>query len=370
MLQKEFWDKLITYRNLRKKDRVLTNMNSLRGKGRERLADEQDKIKTLLSKKNDEDEKKTIIPKSMNVYLSRLNSIYHDVFGTPLTSSNLDNIVQHEKILKEVYPKSDKDYNLQQYTSVLNDLAALIGIGVRYSDSKDMNEALDKYRSVMKEVKTKREKLLGENNKTKHEKAVWDDLEDLKAKVRKIDPLDSLSAMVDKALLSLYTELPPRRLEYKDLVIKRLRTAGKGPPTKDDKNYIEVSPQNIVKRIILNKYKTSKIYGQFVFVNKDINRYLINGLKPLLDKREDGDYLFQNRRDNSKLIDTSNFSAMIKDAFMRRIGKPIKVNDLRHMYASKLWEKNPTNNELKENAARMGHSVETSLQYRRIGNDE
>jgi hypothetical protein len=170
--------------------------------------------------------------------------------------------------------------------------------------------------------------------------------------------------MIDKALLSLYLFLHPRRLEYASLKIKRSKNAGKGTPVKDEHNYIEVSPQNITKRICLNHYKTSKTYGQFCFNSKDIPRELINALKPLLDKRDDGDYLFKTK--SGGFNESSNFSQMIKDAFTRRIGKPMVVNDIRHIYSSQLWEKNPSMAELKDSSIKMGHSVQTNLNYRRV----
>ena len=66
----------------------------------------------------------------------------------------------------------------------------------------------------------------------------------------------------DNLLYTLYTAIPPRRLEYKYLV--KGKTQAYIDKLSKEYNYLVVSSKNQALQIIFHKYKTAKRYRTFV----------------------------------------------------------------------------------------------------------
>jgi integrase len=146
----------------------------------------------------------------------------------------------------------------------------------------------------------------------------------------------------DKLLLSMYTAIPPARVDY--YAVELLDEEPKNP---DKGNYIVV-PDSL---LVLNDYKTAKSLGQ---LRTDLPEYIMQQI-PAEQK-----YLFEGKKGQPYKKRSYNQWA---NARLRHIfgGKPVSLTSLRHWYATS--EKGGTLADLKRNARAMGHSLETHLEY-------
>lgn len=153
-----------------------------------------------------------------------------------------------------------------------------------------------------------------------------------------------------KLLISLYTMIPPVRSNF-----DKVKIYSKSP--KDVKgNYLVLSK----KKLVLNVYKTDKIYGSNVI---DLPKDLMEQIKTSLDKKP-REYLFV--KSNGELF-TSNSWNITANRLLKKVFKnsDFSLNMFRHIYLSRkeLNLKDKTLKERKDIADKMGHSVSTQDKY-------
>ena len=75
-------------------------------------------------------------------------------------------------------------------------------------------------------------------------------------------PTDNLDDE-DNLLYTLYTAIPPRRLEYKYLKLVKGKTQAYIDKLSKEYNYLVVDAKNKAKSLIFHKYKTAKRYRTY-----------------------------------------------------------------------------------------------------------
>ena len=163
----------------------------------------------------------------------------------------------------------------------------------------------------------------------------------------------------DKMLYSLYTKIPPRRLEYRTLLLTQ------GKPKTTEGNYL-VMNKGIPEQIILNKYKTAHLYKQYVIILAN-HKELQQAIKAYLKSAGiySGDYLFRKKAENQPVLQ-SYFTRMLQTVFKKYTGKKLGVNLLRHSFITHTRKAKLNLNQKKQIARAMAHSTGMADQYEKI----
>ena len=313
-------------------------------------------------RKNPRNPKKTASEKTFRKYLTDINKIRKDYFGIidkKLKVFNDFEFLRDSKkvlaIIKEKYSKTTTSYSTN-----VNSISSILARLNNYNDIY-----INAYRPLNVElaIKKKTEQLDSENKLTDKEKInflTWEKILELEdtIKTTQINPVENL------VIFYLYTQLPPRRLEYASLII-----AIENQFIDDGKtNYVVLDSElGLVKKIILNSYKTSKTYGKYNIDN--VSKKLSDSIANLIEEQEykAGEHLFMNGKGKAY---QGSFSGRLKDVFMQSINKPITLNILRHSFVSYHIRGNISNKKKSEYAHQMGHSLETQDLYRRYEAEE
>lgn len=157
--------------------------------------------------------------------------------------------------------------------------------------------------------------------------------------------------LLSLVILSLYTELPPRRnQDYTDMFV-----VGKWNDKMDtSKNYLDL----LGSQFIFNKYKTSKKYGtQTVdFKNADMLNTIISMYikhHPLHKGKitKNTEFRFLAHQDGSPLSAVNSITRVLNKVFGKKVGSSM----LRHIYLSSKYA--DVKDEQQRDADAMGHSV-------------
>ena len=171
----------------------------------------------------------------------------------------------------------------------------------------------------------------------------------------------------DKALMAIYTLIPPRR---RDLSVKLTLSNTKDfkkIKNKDDYNWLLVSAKGMPYKIVMYRYKTFKTYGVYtITLRGSIHKQLRNILKKHVQMNNipQGGAVFYNN--NGGYLEPSNMSKYIQKIFNDTIGKPISFNLLRHIRITEFYKTPTSINQKKELAFQMGHDVSTQAKYVRL----
>ena len=185
------------------------------------------------------------------------------------------------------------------------------------------------------------------------EKALWIDWPDvLKARTRAFETACDLYTYQDAIILSLYTFLPPSRVDYAPMrVVQSENEAPTG-------NLLLVRPSSM--EFVMREYKTASKYGtNRIRVPKDLDIIL----RDWLELNPSGWLLCA--QDGLPMTEKQ-LGSKVRAIFTRLVGKPVGVNILRHSFVSFLRKDEPTLQSQKHVAEAMGHSIGMSLLYRRI----
>ena len=154
----------------------------------------------------------------------------------------------------------------------------------------------------------------------------------------------------DLFMISLYVLQPPRRV--KDYFLLQLNEGA---------NRLYYNEQNEMI-LELNEYKTCKRYGTYSNIITGELKDIINQyIKHYINEKHFFNY--------SSPASISNRVKRINEIIC---GKPLTVNDLRHIYISSFLNKNPSTHEKRELAKKMGHSVmlQSMYNYRNLENEK
>ena len=220
-------------------------------------------------------------------------------------------------------------------------------------DSKPNRKAYDFYNQKMKDINSTLKQEESKNEKSDSQEKNWIDWSDVLSKQQELKELKdkSFNDYLNYLVLSLYTLIPPRRNEYSKVLVV---PSSKG--LDEHKNYLDLAKG----QFILGDFKTVKSKGiQTLDIPNDLME-IVNGFLKLrgikkIKKNEIVPLLVDS--DNKPLTASNAITRILNNIFHKKIGASM----LRHIFVSDKF--GDEDNERKEVAEQMGHSVSMSQDY-------
>jgi len=255
-------------------------------------------------------------------------------------------------------------------TTKKNRLSAIVVYLKSFEDDKNL-KIIDTYSKEMESVALKYQKQIDKQELTKKQKdnlITMDEFKDIindmfnqivLQKLYKKTELNNkeYSELQNYILLRLYLEYPLRN-DLAEVMIINSKKSDNG-----SKNYLLVRKESVY--LLLNKYKTDKIYGKKVYKFDDNLVKLVN----LLLKHNKSGYLLTkyNRRDP---ISKNDLTKLLNRIFRKQTGKTIGTSLLRHIQISEDRKNTPTIKEIEESNKKIEdrflHSNSMNQEYRKI----
>jgi len=263
-------------------------------------------------------------------------------FDEKLLFDNMDYLNDAEKVIKALREKYSNDNTftsyLIAYTVLLGHIPSLRSDYLRISSlSKDL---------------TKQSQAKRDDNTTEDPDKIID-LSDRQALLENIKKLTNIS---DKLIYAVNVLIPPRRLEYRFVV---LTDETDKEMLKDTNNYLVIRGR---WRFIFNEYKTAQFLGQQeISIPDDLKQILLEYIKA--KKLNVGDLLFSLQRDKREEISQPNFSGLISKVFAKVYGVEISNRFLRYSAATTASNQNLSKKDRQQLANDMGHSLSQNLSY-------
>jgi hypothetical protein len=296
----------------------------------------------------------------------KLNSILTYIVSLKKISKELDNpdfLLDTKKVLKII----DNDKYL---TTKKNRLTAIV-VYLKSFEDKQYLEVIDKYSKEMERLSQEYQSQQKEQKLSSKQKQNWigmDDFDDVIEKVYDEIEAENITKKKelnnrDYALLQSYILLRfyrqyPLRNDLADVKIIRSKKQDVGT-----ENYLLLRPSSCY--LILNVYKTSKIYGKRSY-KLDINLHRLVKLLVFFNK---SDYLFTryNRKDP---LTSNDLTKLLQRIFMKYTGKSIGSSLLRHIQISHDRQNDPTLKEIDEANKKVEnkylHSADMNQEYRKV----
>lgn len=318
-----------------------------------------EELKYQVSQELEKEEKKPKIrvsEKSIAQYLTRARRVHKLMFNKDM--ENLDWLRDVDAVIKFIL-ESGNWKTAQSRAAVVNAITSFL----RNSKDlpKDMEDVYKKYSAYNSTLANNNAKAKKENKMNDKESSVMLPWSQILEKTKDIQNLE------DRALVSIYTLIPPRRIDDYRLLKIFTRKKGRVVP-EDDNNYLVLNAKRAPQEIVFNKYKTSKNYGQQVIK-------LPNDLKEILKSYTDkgkvvGSCLFS--QTNGQCLSQPGFTSKVRNTFKKYTGKPLTVNSLRHSFISSLDQNKMSVAQREKIAHDMAHNISQQLTYNRIdlGSDE
>ena len=296
-------------------------------------------------------EQKKITESSASLYIRNLYSLNEKKPYTSLTF--LKNVENIDKILSE-YSNNTKKTMLASIVSVLS----------LFNDKPTYKKVYKHYYDEMmkKGTEMKQEENGEKNEKQKENWVEWKDVEDIKNKLyndclafekTKQISIEQYNKLLSLMILSLYTDMPPRRnQDYTSMVVI---TAKKGMKVEDlpkEHNYLIID-KKIPKEFVFNKYKTSKKYGtQILTITSPLNGIISMYLKwSPIESKKDTAMPFLLYSNGEPLSAVNSITRILNKLFGKKVGSSM----LRHSYLTSKYGE--VKKEQEDDAKAMGHSV-------------
>lgn len=213
------------------------------------------------------------------------------------------------------------------------------------TENKNKNEedipALKFYALIISHIRSIMEKDARQNKKDNHFIPDWNEI------IEKRENEYKNGNMREHLILSLYTYIPPRRLQD-FILMKFVNTLDE---TQDTQYNYYVKNDKI---LVFNVYKTAKTHKQQIIeLPKKLNDIILNYIK------------LKNMPPGSFLIGMHNY-LQLNYLLKRLLG--CSVDALRHSYINHAYSQYdmPTNQYMNDLAYKMGHTLETNLLYRKF----
>jgi hypothetical protein len=282
---------------------------------------------------------------SENTALQYLQTLYKLNGSTPF--NNLAWAKKKETVQEIINGYSPSTQNTQY--AVLTSALSL------FNDKATYKSCYNYWRSKMLESKKEKEGGDREKNEKQKENWIeWSDVLDHKDELKKevdefINNKTITGTQFDKLLnfvvVSLYTDIPPRRNEFLDMyVVKKWSDS-----LSKEKNYYDLATH----KMIFNKYKTSKKYGvQTVDVPITLQTTLAAFFKHHPNAKQKGanDFKLLVRHDGSDLNTVNSITRILNKVFGKNIGSSM----LRHSYLSAKY--GDAVEDLEDDTSAMGNS--------------
>lgn len=165
------------------------------------------------------------------------------------------------------------------------------------------------------------------------------------------------STLLSYLILSLYSELPPRRnQDYLNMVVYRALKKDKLSELDNYKNYLIVL-KGVPTEFIFNVYKTAKTYGQQkIAIPPSLREVLELYLKRIGDRGKESNLL--RNPDLSTVTQANAITRILNKVFGKKVGSSM----LRHIYLSSKYDIK----EMTDDAIGMGHSLSEQKEYIKV----
>jgi len=274
---------------------------------------------------------------SLNAYLSNIRKVFKEVFDNEIDIKHFNKFVKVKKYLETLTPSTRK-----------NVMTAIMVLLKAFDTKKSTLNKYEKYfEKLINDYENNYDKQIKSDKENKNwitQEELQNKIKELEDKINKYDMSKLTKSQEDiiqqHLLLLLYTEIPPMRNDYAQMKVYHEKEV-KG------ENYIHLKK----KVIILNKYKTSKTYGEKEI---DISDKIIKLIKRWVDITTN-EYLLINIRDRNPMTN----NGLTK--YLNKIFKPKKVSTtlLRKLYLSEKYPVVHDRKDMKKDAYIMGHSLDT-----------
>jgi len=277
-----------------------------------------------------------------NLYLTKLRLLNRD---KPFTS--LAFLKDHVKMNEAI----DKIENINTRKSYLT---ALVGV-LEQLNNPTYNKVNTHYKTALNNFKVDVVNKIDPNEKTQVQAdnwMNWSEVMNMQEKLKKAADMvtaeevannnsKAIDAIERNVLLSLYTSLPPRRnADYFQMVI--------GTGDDKDKNYYDG------EHFIFNVYKTVRSRGAEKLAVPNVLRDTLDDYIKLMALKTGDWLLFPETNDR-------NGSVKMTRSLNSIFGKNVSSSMLRHIWNTHLL--GPILEKVKDNAAALGHSIGTDLNY-------
>ena len=289
---------------------------------------------------------------TIRAYTISLTNI-HTYINTTIDIQNLKWLFKRDKIMSFLT-------TIEKLTTRKNHITAIL-VAIRTEPAKFSKE-IEHYSKLITEISKEYQDFLKTQQLTPQQDKNWTSMKSLKEATAK---LGSKAKMVylntnrtkkdmflyqEYLVATLYTELPPLRLDYAEMWVVFDCEYEELP---EDRNYLVVyNTTNPLKdnqyEVILNKYKTSSTYGKKTIpVPEKVAVIITKWLK--LNKTEF--FLINNKQEP---ITANSLSKLINKVFAST-GKKVGASLIRHIYLSERYEANQE--QMVADASDMLHSV-------------
>lgn len=279
-------------------------------------------------------------PSTIKTYMNRLRKLNKDKNPTSLKFlRDIDNVKQYFET---------KHFTVASKKSFIGCIVTIL----KASSKKIDNEAITKYKNFLSKEELDS---ISNDKKTQKQKdnwLSWNEVLEIKKKLKKKAVLASqeeqvnkneYNLLLDNLVLSFYVNMPPRR--SKDFSIMKIQQPDE--KLNDTDNYLTLE-----NHLVFNDYKTDKKYGkQEIDISKneelmeDLNLYLMHR------KEEENQFNLLLKYNGRKFNEINDITRILNNIFK----KNVSVNMLRAIYITDKFAENK--NEMEETASDMGHSV-------------
>ena len=320
------------------------------------LKKNEKKKKKINIKKNNTNLKNTTIEN----YITKIKYIHYDICNKKINIKKISNILlntynikdieyviknfnylENKKLITYLYNKYENINTIKSYLIPFTVLCSKIDYYNENNVHKNLIENIEKINKTYEEDRDNNSINIEDKNKLiiNYEK------KELQKQ------LETLNNIEEQLIFALYTFIPPRRLEYSNMIIEE------NDINLDNKyNYIIIDNNNPIK-FVFNNYKTNKVFGKQIYYIDDDIKNLINEHISINNKKKN-DLLFNYK--------SNNFGKKLTNIFKKIYSENITVRWLRISYTSYIRKQNLTNNELKIVSEKMAHSLETNSKYNKI----
>tara|TARA_B000000477_G_C6094938_1_gene229464 strand:+ start:802 stop:1812 length:1011 start_codon:yes stop_codon:yes gene_type:complete len=314
------------------------------------------KKKKINIKKNNTNLKNTTIEN----YITKIKYIHYNICNKKINIKKISNILldaynikdieyviknfnylENKKLITYLYNKYENINTIKSYLIPFTVLCSKIDYYNENNVHKNLIENIEKINKTYEEDRDNNSINIEDKNKL----IINYDKEELQKQ------LETLNNIEEQLIFALYTFIPPRRLEYSNMIIEE------NDINLDNKyNYIIIDNNNPIK-FVFNNYKTDKVFGKQIYYIDDDIKNLINEHISINNKKKN-DLLFNYK--------SNNFGKKLTNIFKKVYSENITVRWLRISYTSYIRKQNLTNNELKIVSEKMAHSLETNSKYNKI----
>ena len=321
-----------------------------------KILEKYEKKKKINIKKNNTNLKNTTIEN----YITKIKFIHYNICNKKINIKKISNILldtynikdieyviknfnylENKKIITYLYNKYENINTIKSYLIPFTVLCSKID----YYNENDVHKNLIEY---IEKINKTYENDINNNSiniEDKNKLIINYDKEELQKQ------LEILNNIEEQLIFALYTFIPPRRLEYSNMIIKE-----NDINLDNNYNYIIIDNNNPIK-FVFNNYKTNKVFGKQIYYIDDNIKNLINE-HILINNKKNSDLLFNYK--------SNNFGKKLTNIFKKVYSENITVRWLRISYTSYIRKQNLTNNELKIISEKMAHSLETNSKYNKI----